>query len=432
LLSNISWQGLERGSRILAGVFTGILLATYLGPGPLGTYSYALSFVMLFAPVINLGYDTMLPRDILFEKEKWNEILGSSALLRFIGSLLAITSIWVFTWLYPSLDGEMKTMIRILSLSFLFYPFDVFDVWFRVTLKSKNASVSKIIALVLINLLKLYFIWIKAPLLSFAWLYVCEFIVNGILQFIFYLKTEPRKVNQWVATVSRIKFVLREAWPLLVSTFSFMIYNRIDQIMIGNMLNNTEVGIFAAAGKISDLPVAIVLVLNSSLYPFLAGNFKKAPDLFRRQYQVVTELYTVLSYLMVFTVMLTAGWIIGIYPHSFSAGSMVLKINFIGLVFVFNAGFRNGYLSLSGNQKFLLYTTVASAIMNILLNFIMIPVYGINGAAWSSTISEFFALFLLNGAFKRTQIVFLIQAKGLLPVLLFKKAIGISSSPGQL
>ena len=424
LLSNISWQGLERGARILAGVFTGILLAAYLGPGPLGVYSYALSFVMLFAPIINLGYDSMLPRDILFEKEKWYEILGSSTLLRFLGSLLAIVSIWAFTWLSPSLDPEMKTMIRVLSLSFLFYPFDIFDVWFRVTLKSKNASISKIIALVLINGLKLYFIWIKAPLMSFGWLYVSEFLVNGILQFVFYLKTEPRKVKQWVATRSRITFVLKEAWPLLVSAFSFMVYNRIDQIMIGNMLNTKEVGIFAAAGKISDLPIAIILVFNSTLYPYLAENFKSRPALFHRQYLLITEIYTLMAYMMLIVVVFGGGWIMAIYPASFSAGTIVLKINFIGLVFIFNAGLRNSYLSLMGNQKYLLYTTVASMVLNILLNFTLIPLYGINGAAWASAVSELFALFLINGAFPKIRYIFLVQLKGLLPLSMIKRYAG--------
>lgn len=420
LLSNISWQGLERGSRILAGAFTGILLAAYLGPGPLGVYSYALSFVMLFAPIINLGYDTMLPRDILFEKEKWNEILGSSALLRFLGSLLAILFIWGFTWFSTSLDPEMKTMIRVLSMSFLFYPFDIFDVWFRVTLKSKNASISKIIALVLMSSLKLYLIWIKAPLISFGWLYVGEFVVNGILQFVFYLNTEPRKLNQWVATPTRITFVLKEAWPLLVSAFSFMVYNRIDQIMIGNMLNTKEVGIFAAAGKISDLPIAIILVFNSALYPYLANNFKKRPELFLRQYLLITEIYTVMSYMMLIVIIFGGNWIIGIYPHSFSAASIVLKINFIGLVFIFNAGLRNSYLSLTGNQKYLLYTTVASMILNILLNFMLIPLYGINGAAWASTLSECFALLLINGVFPKMRYIFWVQAKGFMPLTLLR------------
>ena len=405
---------------MLAGVFTGILLAAYLGPGPLGVYSYALSFIMLFSPVINLGYDTMLPRDILFEKEKWNEILGSSALLRLAGSLLAILSIEAFTWFDTSMLPEMKTMIRVLSLSFLFYPFDVFDIWFRVQMKSKNASISKITALVIINILKLYFIWQKAPLLTFAWLYVSEFIVNGILQFSFYIKTEPRKVKQWMATTQRIKFVLREAWPLLVSTFSFMIYSRIDQVMIGNMLNNEQVGIFAAAGKISDLPVALILVLNSTLYAYLAANFKNNRELFNSQYLLLTRLYTILSYLMLLIVLVFGGWIIAIYPHSFAAGTAVLKIEFIGLVFVFNSGIRNAYLSLSGNQKYLLYTTLGAAVMNILLNLFLIPAFGINGAAWASSISEFFALFLLNGLFPKIRYIFIVQAKGLIPVGLLK------------
>ncbi len=421
LLSNMSWQGMERGARILAGVFTGILLARYLGPGPLGIYSYALSFILLFSPIISLGYDPMLPRDILFEKDKWSEILGTSIFLRFAGSLVAILFIWGFTLFDTSMANETRTMIRVLSFSFLFYPFNVFDIWFRASLKSKNASISKIIALVIVNCLKIYFIWRKAPLITFGWIYVCEFIVNGILQLVFYIRTEPYKIFQWSANKNRIRFIFRESWPLLVSSFSFMIYNRIDQIMIGNMLDSKEVGIFAAADKISDIPVALIMVVNGSIYPFLAASFKNNLAFFHRQYMLLTELYTFISYLMLVVVIFVGGWIISIYPQSFAAGTLVLKINFIGLVFVFNSGLRNSYLSLSGNQRFLLYTTLASAILNITLNFFLIPVFGINGAAWASAISEFTALLLMNAAFPKIRFVFRVQMKGFLLLSIFAR-----------
>ena len=191
--------------------------------------------------------------------------------------------------------------------------------------------------------------------------------------------------------------------------------------MIGNMLNTKEVGIFAAAGKISDLPIAIILVFNSTLYPYLAENFKSRPDLFKRQYLLFTEIYTVMSYLMLIIVVFGGGWIMGIYPQSFSAGAMVLKINFIGLVFIFNAGLRNSYLSLTGNQGFLLYTTLVSMVLNILLNLVLIPSYGINGAAWASTASEFFALLLIIGAFPKIRYVFEVQLRGFLPLSLVRK-----------
>ncbi len=420
LLSNITWQGLERGARILASVFTGILLAAYLGPGPLGVYSYALSFVLLFAPVISLGYDIMLPRDILYEKDKWDEILGTSAFLRFMGSLLTIGLIWAYTFQASALTHEMKDMIRVLSLSFLFYPFDVFGIWFRVHLQSRNASVSKITALVIVNVLKLYFIWIKMPLIFFGWLYVAEFIVNGILQFMFYVKTEPGKLYLWKATTQRIVFVLKQAWPLLVSSFSLMIYNRIDQVMIGNMLDTTQVGIFAAAGKISEIPIAFIMVFNSTTYTFLADSYKNRPEIFHRQYLIISRIYTVFAYAMLLVVIVGGGYIIAVYPSSFSAASLVLKINFIGLVFIFNSGLRNSYLSLSGNQKFLLYTTVASALFNVALNYVLIPVYGINGAAWASTISEFLSLMFLNVIFQKTRYVFKVQLQALSPFSLFR------------
>jgi polysaccharide transporter, PST family len=420
LFSNITWQALESGTRMLAGIFTGILLASYLGPGPLGIYSYSLSFIMLFSPLMSLGYDGFLVRDIIFQKEKWADILGSSAVLKAAGSLVSIAIIYIITSLDSSLDTETKSIVLVLSLSFLFNPFDVFDIWFKARLKSRIASISKIIALLLVNVLKVWFIWNKAPLVDFAWLYVAEFVVNGILQLFFYLRTEPQSLKKWTVSPQRLRFVVSESWPLLVSAFSYMIYNRIDQVMIGRMLDNESVGIFSAAGKISDLPVALILVLNSSIYPFMARNFKDRRGQFLNQYKLITDFYTVISYLMLVIVVFAAGLILQIYPASFASGKMVLIINFIGLVFVFNSGLRNSYLSLTGMQKYLLYITILSAVFNIVLNLFLIPLYGINGAAWASAITEFLALFVLNGVFKGTRPIFKIQAREFLLISLFR------------
>ncbi len=421
LISNISWQGLERGSRVMAGVFTGILLASYLGPGPLGIYSYALSFVMLFAPIISLGYDGYLARDIILEKDKPGHILGTSAFLRLGGSIIAISLIWLYTYFQTSIQPETRLIIRVMSLSFLLYPFDVFDIWFRSKMKSKLAAISNIIALVFINGLKLVFIYFKAPLEDFVWLYVSEFALDAIIQLILYLKTEPGRLKKWAVSKARAKFVMMESWPLLISSFSYMIYSRIDQIMIGNMIDNESVGIFSAAGKISDIPIALILVLNSAIYPFQAGLFKNDMEKFNRQYSVLTQVYTLFSYAMLLVVILYAGYIMRIFPHSFAAGAAVLQINFVGLIFVFNSGLRNSWLSLTGNQRFLLYSTISSAILNIILNFYLIPRFGIIGAAWASTVSEFVSLFLMSSLYPKVFYAFKNQVNSLLLLNLFKK-----------
>jgi PST family polysaccharide transporter len=88
---------------------------------------------------------------------------------------------------------------------------------------------------------------------------------------------------------------------------------------------------------------------------------------------------------------------------------------------MFNACLRSSYITISGNQKIILYTTVFSAVINVLLNIILINEYAVQGAVYATVITQILSLFILNIIFAETRNLFYIQVKSLIFMGIWRK-----------
>ena len=123
---------------------------------------------------------------------------------------------------------------------------------------------------------------------------------------------------------------------------------------------------------------------------------------------------TLLSYLIVLFFYITHDELIRItYGDSFKNSSSILILLSIGLIPMFNAFLRSSYLTITGNQKIILYTTMFSAILNIILNYYFINIFDLKGAVYATVTTQIVSLFILNIAFVETRVLFFIHAKSL-------------------
>ena len=76
-------------------------------------------------------------------------------------------------------------------------------------------------------------------------------------------------MREWNFDKTLIPYIVKESFPLLLSGAAIIIYQRIDQVMIGNMLSKEDVGYFATAGKFVDLILFIPTVLVQTITPML-------------------------------------------------------------------------------------------------------------------------------------------------------------------
>jgi O-antigen/teichoic acid export membrane protein len=194
-----------------------------------------------------------------------------------------------------------------------------------------------------------------------------------------------------------LKF-LRQSWPLILSGLAVTVYMKIDQVMLGAMLGDEAVGQYSVAVRISSVWYFIPSILATSLFPAILNARKQSAKLYEKRLQNYFNLSAGLAYLIAIPLSIAAPWVILLlFGEAYKAAGPVLAIHAWSCLFVFLGVARNQYLFAEKLFKFSMACTVAGAVVNILLNFLLIPSYREYGAAFSTLVS--FAIVTLFSSF---------------------------------
>jgi O-antigen/teichoic acid export membrane protein len=289
------------------------------------------------------------------------------------------------------------------SFTLLFQSFDVIDQYFQAKVKSKYVVIARNSAFLLSTALKIYFVWFKFPLLAFAWTTLIELIFSAIFLIMAY-QFDKEKIALWRYEKSVALSLLKESWPLLLSALMIIIYMRIDQIMIGSLLGAKEVGIYSAAVKLTEVWYFIPTSIAASVFPTIIKLKSINPALYKiriqQMYVAMTWLALAISIPMTF---LSDGVVNLIYGLEFADAGPVLAISIWSGIFVFQGVARGYWLVAEGLQNYSMYYIGGACLVNVSLNFWLIPLLGVKGAALATAISYFTSAIGFPFIFKKTR-----------------------------
>ncbi len=403
--ANTSWLFAEQLLRMVAGLLVGIWVARYLGPEQFGIFSYAIAFTSLFNSIAKLGLDGIIVRDLVKEAEKRDIYLGTAFWLKLLGALLMLGIVAIAMQLTSS-DPLTNLYILIIASGAIFQSFEVVDFYFQSKVLSKFVSICKMAQLFISSLLKLYFIYTGAELIYFVLVTLLDQVTLALSLYIAYRFQELGSFyghfNKAIA-----KQLLKDSWPLIFSGLVIMIYMRIDQIMIKEMLGERDVGLFSAAVRLSEVWYFIPVIISTSLFPSIVNAKKISDKLYdtrlRRLYTFMIWLAIMIALPMTFL----SNWLVTLlYGEAYREAGQILMIHIWAGVFVFMGVASSKWFISEGLQRHLTINTVAGAIMNILLNIFLIPKYGIYGAAIATVMSQALASYFMNILFKLTRLNF--------------------------
>jgi PST family polysaccharide transporter len=250
---------------------------------------------------------------------------------------------------------------------------------------------------------------------AFAWAALGEVSLGAIGLIISY---RVRGYSPWLWPWSSplAKTLLKESWPLILSGVTIMIYMRIDQIMLGQMIGDKAVGLYSAATRISEVWYFIPMAMASSVSPAIYAAKEVSESLYYRRIEQFLRLLSCLSIVVAVPMSFLSGTIITVlFGKSYEASASILAIHIWASLFVFMGVGTSSWFIAEGLTQFALRRTIIGAITNVFLNIFLIPAYGGVGAAIATVISQAFASFLSNATHPKTRKIFNLQVKSLIP-----------------
>jgi O-antigen/teichoic acid export membrane protein len=381
---NTSWILVEKLSRIISGILVGILVARYLGPEQFGMISYALSVVAIFTIFSSLGMDSIIVRELITRNKHKNEILGTSFYLRLIGAIVVV----VVATFYSSIrdDAQNTYIVFLVSLSVVLQAFTVVDFYFQSQVLGKYTAINQVITLVLSSIVKLLLIYFNKPIEYFASMVVLEAALTLINQFWFY-KTNGQHINKWKFSWIEAKILLGHSWPIIVSGFVMMVYQKMDQILIKRFLDLNALGNYAAAVRISEASFFIPVAICAAILPGIINN----RDNKELQYKRLTQLYSIMLWSSF--IICIGGYFLGdyvitfLYKEKYYLSPQIFKIHIWSTIPIFYGTAWGMWMVAENKQKYLIFFQLLSMVIAILLNIKLIPVFGAIGAAYSILIT---------------------------------------------
>lgn len=385
--ANTVWLFLGQMFSLLLSFFIGAWLARYFGPGKYGLVNYVLSFVGLFAFIVTLGTDGVLNRELVNHPKKRNELLGTSFWLRFFGGLLAFLVTVSVAYLFGEHDSSWRLLVILYGLSFFLQaPYVISNYFFSIVQAKKSVQAQFYVTLVS-SALKICLILLGGGVLWLILIYAVDCLWQSIFLFLLY-RSQKLKVTDWRFQPQLAHQLWRDSWPLMLSSAAYFIYLRIDQVMVGRMMNESSVGIYAAAVRVTEILYFIPTIICGSLFPAIIKARQVSQEFFINRLRYFYLLLGSTGLVVAVLVSLLAEPLIAIiFGPAYSSSVGVLKIYVWSSVGLFLGLGIVQQLTVENKTKTVFYINLAAMVINIGLNLVLIPVMGLSGAAIATLIS---------------------------------------------
>ena len=397
IVANTAWLLVDKAVCAAIGIFIGAWVARYLRPASFGLFSYALALVHFLVPVAGLGLQSIVVRNTVREPTAKDEILGTALILRFGASLLLVGALLVTLacGIGPQ-DRVLRWLIAIVAGQLIFSALgEPIGYWFESQLQCKYVVWARDTAAVLVGLLKVGLILVCAPLIAFGVATVVQVLIFACVSVLLYQRAGNRLFSLR-GSVPRAKQLLADSWPLIFSALAVVTYMKIDQIMLAHLAGNEALGKYSVAVRLSELWYFIPMAVAQSLFPTIVRSREnQTNEIYRKRMQAFFDVMAGMAYVVAMPLTLIAPpLVVALFGTEYAEAGGILSVHIWAFVFVSLGAARGRWLMAENLVRFQLFATVLGAVVNVGLNFLLIPKYAGVGAAWATLVSYAVAAYL--------------------------------------
>lgn len=410
---NASWLLFGRIFQMIIQLLIGIITARYLGPSNYGMISYVASYIAFFSSVVSFGLNGVLINELVQKKDDEGEILGTATLLRFIVGVLSALSVIGIVGLSEGYDSQFTIIAFLMAIQLPFTSLDTINYWYQSKLLSKHTVILQSVVFIFVALYKTYILVTRKSIGWFAFSTTIEISLMGIAYYFSYKKRSEKSLHFSKFYLMKL---LQQCFPFLLANLMVQVYAQTDKIMIRTLLSSTEeVGVYAVCTTISQMVSIIPLAMIDSGRPIIMELKPRDSQIYEiRLRQLIAGVVWISFFYSLFVTILSPQILRLVYGYAYISGSTCLKIIVWYTAFSYLGGIRSIWLICEKKNVFVFWLSMMGAITNVVFNFILIPKYGIEGAAVATLATQILANLVYPSFFRETRNFSRIAYKGFL------------------
>lgn len=383
---NTGWMFFGQIFSLASSFFVGVWIARYLGPQDYGVVNYAVSFVGIFGFLNSLGIGSVLYRDLLNFPEQKNSLLGTSFLLLILSGVTSFLVIVIASFIFEKISINRLIMI-LYSSSFIFSATWIIQTFFQSRVQAKKNIKIQVLSTIFSSVLKIILIFFGGGIVWLTLIFVLENAFNAIGNVINYYLS-GFSIIDWRFDFFIARRIISSSWLLMLVSASDYIFFKIDQVVIRFFMGDMAVGLYAVAVKIVEVWYFVPTIICSSLLPAIINSRKRSLAIYYNRLNKLLLLLLGLGFLISILITLLSPFIIDIFfGDEYIKSINILKIYIWSNMGLFLGWGLNQYFLSENKLKMIFYFSFGAMSLNIFLNFVFIPVFGLNGAALATLIS---------------------------------------------
>lgn len=388
MLKNTFWIFIDRAWKAASSFLLFFYFADVLSQEEFGELSYAMSISALFLPFLTLGYPQILANSMALDTQNQTEYLSAAVYSRLVISIVVWSIVAIIAQtLYSQL--QWLGFLVILLLASVFRSFNSIDNEFEVSKRSLFSFLARAAG----SLGVLVFLVLAAGNEASIYVLLFVLVVEAMLVAIVLLLTS--KSIRFYPTASlrvlygRVCEMLGRSWPIIWSAISIVLYLKVDQMMIFNLLGEVAAGEYAMAIKIVEASYLAPMVTSSALLPFFSVKSQNSLNRFHEALKAYFCAMTMVSFIVASACYALALIVVDFYfVNRYTSVPQIVLYMLPTIPIVYFSVLKGPWSIINNRQRANATYTCVGLILNVLLNYFLVSRYGAFGAVVATFTSQ--------------------------------------------
>lgn len=399
-LGNSAWIMSDNLISSGCGLIGLAFVARVLGPEEYGAYAYVFALAQIFSVLGQMGLGALLARELVDKPDEHPRTLGTATGMRGLGFLAGAIGILLYGLLLPEHSATEKQLFVVAAIYVLFSTIPImFDGWFRSQVEARYSAMSGIVGNLTGSALKVVAVLAGGGVILVGAIQALSIMITSLFMIIFFKMRKGPRIRSWKFDPQRAREILAESGFVFLGSILAVIYLKVDLAMLRWWTDSETVGLYAISARISEVFYFVPQAIVATFVPKLVELRKSSMSIFDQRFQDLLRILALLAYVVLAGILLFGPVLmIAVFGESYRGAIPILMVHVMSLPFIFLRFAFSPWIVIVKFAQFSLISQGMGAALNVLLNIILIPQYGMMGAAIATLISyagaSYFALLL--------------------------------------